>query len=183
MRLDNLSRRNSVAPRMKRRWKVGVALAVVGIAALLACALLSPAKPPLGIGFYGYVTNDASRPIAELPPPDGTIFAVFVVTNQTRHTLRAEARLSTRNQKTSEAPLTEWLQRGPDHGFFAEDYATLKPGKTALTGIVVPRAGEPVRAVVNAHMSYVITPWTRIRDHLPWSRPTYSAAATNQLRD
>jgi len=167
---------------MSRRWKVVFALAVVGLAGFLVWALLSPATPPLSIGFYGYVTNDASRPIAELPPPDGSIFAVFVVTNQTRHTLRAEARLSTRHEGTSVVPLTEWLQRGPDHGILAEDYATLKPGQSALTGIVVPRVGEPVRAFVKADVSYVVTPWSRIRDRLSWSRPTFSASVTNESR-
>ena len=76
---------------MKRRWKVGLALAVVGLAGFLVWAFLSDPNRGVAIRFLSYETNGFKDVAVFGGPHSNWITAHFCLTNGSRRTLVYES--------------------------------------------------------------------------------------------
>src|SRR5689334_19812223 len=70
---------------MNRRWKIFIAIAVVGLAGFLVWAFRSSATPPLTIHFTGYRTNITTDMPGDVILHKESVLAVFGVTNHSTH--------------------------------------------------------------------------------------------------
>jgi hypothetical protein len=76
---------------MKRRWQVGIVLALVGIAAFLVWAFRSDPTRGVAIRFLGYETNEFKDVAVFGGPHSNWITAHFCLTNGSRRTLVYES--------------------------------------------------------------------------------------------
>jgi len=166
---------------MSRRWKIGIALAVVGLAGFLVWAILSPATPPLTIRFVGYKTNHAFRLTEDQPGRDGSVFAVFAVTNQTGRTFVTHVTCLSRTNGVEVGQAVIWFGSLSFDSVLGADFPLLKAAAGGLAEVRIYRTDEPLRAVVEGR--YYHRAKTRL-DHywsrMPWNQRTFSISATNE---
>ena len=72
---------------MKRRWKVGMALAVVGLTGFFVWVFQSPPSTGVAIRFLGYETNRSASPRHWIPTNSSGIEARFCLTNGSRQAI------------------------------------------------------------------------------------------------
>jgi len=166
--------------RMKRRWKFGIVLAVVGLAGFLVWAFLSPATPPLTIRFLPYEPYHTSAIKGRPPYSNGVVTAVFVVSNTTHRVLSAHAVYYYRFKGTEFKNFAwfEYVHTGSVVRSSGDMFLT--PGQTGTFRAGVPRAHEPIRTVVEGRDAPANNTFlARWRDRLPWNRYAFSITLTN----
>ena len=168
---------------MKRRWKVGIALAVVGIGGFLVWAFLSPATPPLTIRFLGYLTNGAPFLDQAFSPGTDSVLVVFAATNHSTHTMNVGALTLVELQGRIWDQGGGWLDTtnlGPGMGW---RFTELEPGEGSRVATCFSTTNNPVSVTVGDYSSLVgNTWWDRVRRRLFGNLPPPHITATNELR-
>jgi hypothetical protein len=167
--------------RMKRRWKVCIALVVVGLAGFLVWAFLSPATPPVTVHFLPYELFHTSAIKGRPPYTNGVVTAVFVVSNTTPRVLSAHAVYYYRFKGTELKNFAwfEYVRTGSVIRSSGDIFLT--PGQTGTFRAGVPRAHEPIRTVVEGRDVPLKNAFlARWRDRLPWNRYAFSITVTNE---
>lgn len=169
--------------RMKRRWKVMIALAVVGLAGFLVWAFLSPATPALTVRFCGYTTNYAFRVIEAEPPKDGSVFAIFAVTNHSGRVMEMLASQFAHSSVSETGSPVTWIATTNSSFITGATSIAFRPGEGAWVAARVSAADQPV--LVFVHGRYLPDERTARRawwSRLPWNQRNFFATATNELR-
>ena len=168
---------------MKRRWKVGIASAVVGVAGFIVWAFLSDPNRGVAIIFLGYETNEIKHQTFLSRFASNGVSAHFCLTNGSDRAIVCDAFEGSPLFGVSIKTNGGWkgLGRNLGGGLTSFDNIVLSPTKSTCFSVPIPDLNQPLRVTVH-YSTNVPSFGTRGWVIASWSAfPTAPTPATNAV--
>jgi len=168
---------------MKRRWKILIALVVVGLAGFLVWAFNSPSTALLSVRFVGYVTNKTSGDVGTLEFRNDSVLAIFGVTNHTKGDVFVWDNANLRRPQTTVSPAVPWLYGTNSYSGLNVGVLLLGAGEGGWMAAHVVQTGQPAQVTLEGQRHRPgNTLWARFCNRLPWNKRLLFATATSEPR-